>query len=345
MIFDTGSGHVIVPSTACASTACAVHKTYDQKASLHAVDVNADGSEVTPGKARDQVNVAFGTGEVTGVFVDDRFCLGPQSGNGTTADEINCVDLRLLTATEMSHDPFHEFAFDGVVGLGMDVLAMSPEMSFFGMMAKQKKLARPLFGLFLADCDDETSEISFGGHSPELVRAAPEWAPVVMPEEGHWMVSIKRVRLNGEIFDFCEDGQCRAVVDSGTSVLAVPKALAPSLQDALERPLRSPASPPEAGLDCRLTQGATLYFEVQGLTQPIALGPGDYTRESAKADAAAHCRPTLLPFDVEAPLGPKLFIWGEPVLRKYYTTYDWQAKRVGFALAAHSKTEIPSVMV
>jgi len=40
--------------------------------------------------------------------------------------------------------------------------------------------------------------------------------------------------------------------------------------------------------------------------------------------------------DLEAPLGPKLFILGEPVLRKYYTVYDAQQKRVGFGRAVHS---------
>ena len=28
------------------------------------------------------------------------------------------------------------------------------------------------------------------------------------------------------------------------------------------------------------------------------------------------------------PLGPKLFILGEPVLHRYYTVYDWQEKKV-----------------
>ena len=29
------------------------------------------------------------------------------------------------------------------------------------------------------------------------------------------------------------------------------------------------------------------------------------------------------------PLGPKLFILGEPVLHRYYTVYDWQEKKAG----------------
>jgi hypothetical protein len=340
VIFDTGSGHVVLPSAACQSEACAVHKSYDSKASENAVEVDASGAKIVAGKKREKVKIDYGSGDIKGVFVEDKLCLGPSA----SADNA-CVDLRLVTATEMSYEPFHGFAADGIVGLGMGALALKPEMNFFGMMVKQKQLAHPSFGVFLADSDDMTSEISFGGHNPELVRSPLEWVPVARPEEGHWQVRITRVRVDGETLDFCEDGQCRAVVDTGTSVLAVPTAVAGSLQEKLhaEAPVH------DSILDCRLAQGATLHFELETGTT-ISLGPGEYAREAAEAvddgsggsstvelaPKARECRPTLLPFDMEAPMGPKLFVLGEPVLRKYYTAYDWQEKRVGFALAAKS---------
>merc|ERR1719277_1470946 len=45
------------------------------------------------------------------------------------------------------------------------------------------------------------------------------------------------------------------------------------------------------------------------------------------------CRPRLLPVRLPAPLGPKVFILGEPVLHRYYAVYDWGNKQVGFSLA------------
>merc|ERR1719409_1171505 len=47
-----------------------------------------------------------------------------------------------------------------------------------------------------------------------------------------------------------------------------------------------------------------------------------------------HCRPKMMPVSMPAPLGPKLFILGEPVLHRYYTVYDWTSESVGFGLAA-----------
>jgi len=46
-----------------------------------------------------------------------------------------------------------------------------------------------------------------------------------------------------------------------------------------------------------------------------------------------HCRPRLMPVNLPEPVGPKLFILGEPVLHRYYTVYDWDQLQVGFSLA------------
>merc|ERR1740133_854714 len=45
------------------------------------------------------------------------------------------------------------------------------------------------------------------------------------------------------------------------------------------------------------------------------------------------CRPRLMPVNMPAPLGPKLFILGEPVLHRYYTVFDWSGPKIGFGVA------------
>jgi len=46
-----------------------------------------------------------------------------------------------------------------------------------------------------------------------------------------------------------------------------------------------------------------------------------------------NCSPRTMAVRLPEPLGPKLFILGDPVLHRYYTVYDWENKRVGFSLA------------
>eukprot|EP00439_Symbiodinium_sp_Y106_P085760 s341_g29.t2 len=122
----------------------------------------------------------------------------------------------------------------------LDSLALAPQFSFFGMMAKQVSLEHPSFGVFLADTDAEVSEISFGGSSEDKVASPLTWAPVALPDLGYWQVEIKAIRIGDRTLDYCADGQCRAVVDTGTSLLAVPEDFADGLQEALEQRLEDP---------------------------------------------------------------------------------------------------------
>jgi hypothetical protein len=358
VVFDTGSAHLIVPSAACDSDTCRIHRQYDPAASPRALEIDHDGSRVQPGAPRDQISIAFGTGEITGVFAQDRMCLGLAEPAEDTETAAHCVDMRIVHATEMSQEPFSSFTFDGILGLSLDSLALAPEFSVFGMLVREGRLAHSSFGVFLAEGDEETSEISFGGHNPAKVWGKPTWVPVFAPEQGHWQVQITALRLGNHTLDFCSDGQCRAVVDSGTSLLAVPQALADDLATMLEDNLRDPlaAGPDGSGVDCRQAQGLPLHFDIDGFT--VTLEPGDYTRQAlqmsedgttvpmqvskeppageGEAESLARsCWPTMMPIDFPEPMGPKLFIWGEPVLRKYYTAYDWHSQSVGFGLAVH----------
>jgi hypothetical protein len=385
VVFDTGSGHVIVPSIHCESETCSAHNRYNRSESANAFDVDYDGTVVAPGASRDQITVAFGTGEVTGQFVQESLCLDRAVAvddaillNNHSASEaripLGCVALRVVTATEMTEEPFSSFTFDGVLGLGLDDLALAPEFSFFGMMSSKEmgeepRLSTADFGVFLADSDDDVSEICFGGYNPDRVGTL-SFAPVANPELGYWQVTITAVRVGNRSLSFCDDGQCRAVVDTGTSLLAVPSAFADDLASELEDSLVDPPEDAEGGVDCRRATGSVLEFDVDGMT--ISLSPGDYSRQAIQlaadaepggqdaeqvGDASIHafeaaaedlasgggeqarCHPTIMPIDFPEPLGPKLFIWGEPVLRKYYTTYDWTRKRVGFGIAKQHPSE------
>jgi len=376
VVFDTGSGHVILPSDACEDPTCQIHSRYSRQMSPEAVDVDYDGTPVAIGSPRDQITVAFGTGEVTGQFVEDSLCLGA----GQNAHMHSCINVRMVMATQMTHEPFHAFSFDGVLGLGLDSLTLAPEFSFFGVMTQQKQLDQPSFGVFLAENDDETSEISFGGHSPDLVHSEDlNWASVASPEQGYWQVQITKLRIGDRVLDFCNDGQCRAVVDTGTSLLAVPKAVMSDLQQELSDLVRDPVPEANGELDCKKAAGAYLHFELGDAI--MTLTPGDYTRQSIQLidddkgsnattnsredtspednsslseglershaavkpdweDGPRTCKPTLMPIDLPEPIGPKLFIWGEPVLRKYYTVYNWEEKKVGFGLARHTSPKV-----
>merc|ERR1719277_1842872 len=194
VVFDTGSGHLFLPSARCTTETCLKHNRFNRTTSETAVDIDHSGNTVAPNaKVRDQVNIAYGTGEVTGEFVRETVCLADHTGS--VLEEVQkkqeCVPIRVITATQLTKEPFDSFKFDGVLGLGFASLAVDPEFSFFGQMAKLNNLQEATFGYFLSRTDTVASEISFGGHDERRIGSQMEWVPFHKPELGFWQLQVK----------------------------------------------------------------------------------------------------------------------------------------------------------
>jgi len=438
VVFDTGSGNIVLPAAECKTEACLMpdRRRFNMSASSTSAPVNSDGSVVPEGEACDQVTIGFGTGEITGEFTTDTVCFGvpPKPPSLEEADSSEeeiltddnpvslqeshspavkgdaefetqlCVEMSVVLAVEMSTQPFKTFRFDGILGLGLDGLAMNKQFSAFEMIMGTG-LPASHFGVFLSEGEDgeEESQIAMGGVDHRRLLEPLSWAPVQMPELGYWQVPIKAVRVGGKLLDVCLDGTCRGVVDTGTSHLGIPAPYDKEMSELLVR---------EAGdvLDCRLIDAPEIEIELPGYT--ITLHPANYMRRlplregvsvssaqgvyvpandtnktlaapsssdpvgqksvanfsglqtnhsknasaatSVPSDQAADsegpvrrfCSPRLMPVRLPEPLGPKLFILGEPVLHRYYTVYDWGNRSVGFGLANnHRNTMDPSQIV
>lgn len=372
VVFDTGSGHLILPSTMCHSSTCKKHRRYRRKKSRFARDVDANGATVPPGEARDLISVGFGTGEVTGVFVEDHVCLTspsnqeaqtPQSDSygGTSRPSRGCTTMSVIAATDMTEDPFDAFEFDGVLGLGLQGLAQSKAFHMVDMAASSgawheaEDGMEHTFGIHLANGDsEEGGEITFGGWNVDRIGGTePVWNAVVDAHLGYWQLEVKALRANGVLLDYCAEG-CRAIVDSGTSLLGVPSALAATLQRHL-------AHAGGGGAACGMVADPKLEIVLE--SGVISLGPENLSRsESAQevlnrppavAQALAQvtgidaeepaCIPMLMFIDLPPPIGPKVLILGEPVMQKYYTIFDGGAvPRVAFGEYSTRKA-IPTV--
>lgn len=369
VVFDTGSAHIVVPSASCLNETCLEHKRYDIQASKTSIAVNGDGQPVPEDELCDQVTIGYGTGSVKGEFSNDYVCPGepPSEDNDPP-----CIQTSIVMAVEMTNNPFQSFNFDGIFGLALDSLAMTPDFSFLTRLATDNTAvdARQQFGVFLTHEEEgEQSEIALGGHNEQKLLSPLQWVPVARQQMGYWQVYLKEVRIGGEIMEGCTDGKCRAIVDTGTSHIGVP---GPDLRDFVEGlsvDVWDPVS------DCRKVKGQFIEFVLQGGSPGdirLKLAPSDYMRplslqvgtnvglsngkpvltgkrgnqtnnasHTIAADANGRvaemrtCTPRLMPVNLPAPLGPKLFILGEPVLQKYYTVYDTADKKVGFGLSAN----------
>lgn len=313
VVFDTGSGNLLLPSKECTSDACASHKRFDatgSSTSLQVAFADHPDSPVASDGTRDIVTITFGTGEMSGVYVRDQVCLGSGS--------ILCGQANFVAATEESDEPFSMVPFDGILGLSLPEMAEGPNFSIVDRMVAAGVLKKSLFAFFFGN-DGEQSEITFGAYKKELIAGEVFWAPVSTP--GYWQVEMGDVVLQNKTLGLCgktADAKCQVAVDTGTSLLAGPSEVVDMLLDQLN-----------VAEDCsNFNQLPDLGFIIG--SHVLNLNPEDYVAQNNGI-----CTLGLMSLDIPPPRGP-LFIFGDPFLRKYYTVYDKDNLRVGFAVAKHA---------
>merc|ERR1719265_774431 len=303
VVFDTGSGNLIVPGSQCEAEACVEHNQFQESKSSTSKSVNCDGSDVTSGYEHDAVTIHFGTGQVAGHCMQDNICVGNACSQGN-----------FIAATDESSQPFSLFSFDGILGLALESMAQSPSFSMTTRMKGNKALAYPVFSVFLSDNDEEESEVTFGSLKLDHLATDVFWVPVKRPS-GYWEVHIDYITLDNTRLKLCTD--CQVAVDTGTSQLAGPSNVIAQLAEVLE------IKPDCSNFDDLPKLGFIIGNHI------LNLMPRDYVHKRGKACAAA-----LMGLDVPPPKGP-LFIFGIPFLQKYYTVYDEANLQVGFGLAQH----------
>jgi len=313
VVFDSGSGNLLVPSIECDTDACLKHTRYNQTGSLSSRRVSCNASN--PGMSQ-ETSIHFGTGSVTGKCIEDQICVGTV-----------CYPGSFIAATYESNDPFRFFNFDGVLGLALPQLSRGSEFSTMDRLKAAGGLHQTLFAVFLSSADSavEVSEITFGSIKTLHMASDLHWVPVAR-KFGYWDVVIDDITIDDRPTSLCNN--CIFAVDTGTSELAGPSPLIQQLSLLLS------VEP-----DCsNLHRLPRLGFLVDG--QILNLEPKEYVDE-----AAGSCEIALMALDVPPPRGP-MFIFGIPFMEKFYTVYDNVNNQVGFAVAKHtSNTSLPPSLI
>eukprot|EP00916_Digyalum_oweni_P005630 GHVL01009795.1.p1 GENE.GHVL01009795.1~~GHVL01009795.1.p1 ORF type:complete len:336 (-),score=57.41 GHVL01009795.1:59-1066(-) len=309
---------MIVPAKECKGEACQLHTQFDHTLSASAVEVpfasTSPSSMLKSGStalqhmmgSRDVVTVVFGTGQMSGVFVKDKVCVG-----------VVCAVVDFITSIDESDEPFSLVPFDGILGLSLSQMSEGPEFNFLDALVREKSLKRNMFSVFLGADDAESSEITFGEFKKERMASDLVWVPVSHP--GYWQVEMNDITIDNKIQSLC-GGKCQVAVDTGTSLMAGPTKIIDELVKRLN--VTSDCSNYESLPDLGFQLGEHI----------LNIRPEHYVE---KVDST--CSLALMPLDLPPPKGP-IFVFGDPFLRQFYTVYDRDALKIGFALAAHPKT-------
>ncbi|ORY05886.1 endopeptidase [Basidiobolus meristosporus CBS 931.73] len=296
VVFDTGSSNLWVPSTHCTSIACFFHQRY-----------NSDESSTFKANGT-QFAIQYGSGSLEGIISNDVVKVGD-------------ISIDKCDFGESVKEPGLAFAFgrfDGIMGMGYDTISVKGVVPPFYHMVNRKLIDKPVFSFWLNDAEngEEGGELVLGGTNPKHYKGDIHWSPVT--RKGYWEIKLEAVAFGDEDIGLDPVG---AAIDTGSSLLVVPSALADLINSLLG------AKKNFAGqyvLDCeKVPSLPSLTLTFNG--KPFTLQAEQYILKVQN-----QCVSGFMGMDIPAPAGP-LWIIGDVFLRAFYSVYDLGKNRVGFA--------------
>jgi len=299
VVFDTGSSNLWVPSHKCSQISCKLHRRYDSgKSSTY----KANGTEF---------NIGYGSGNISGFVSNDVVGLSDVTVKGQDFAEVVKEDGMAFTFGK----------FDGILGLGFDTISVGKAVPVWYNMMQQGLVDQKIFSFWLARNTTGMmgGQLTLGGYDKTLFKGDLQYVPLT--QKGYWQIHMDAV--NFEWRNLCGEKGCKAIVDSGTSMITGPSELVNMINGQLGCIISGEEC---SWLHCPdYSTLPDLEFVLNGVS--YVLKPQEYIMETGGV-----CISALMGMDIKEPIGP-LWILGDRFMEKFYTVFDYENSRVGFAEA------------
>ena len=300
VVFDTGSSNLWVPSSQCSSMACKLHTKYDSSSS---------STYVQNGTTFD---IQYGSGSVSGFLSQDTLTFGNDQVSKVTFAEV----------TKEKGISFLMSKFDGIFGLGWQSISVDSVEPPVQQMVRLG-LIQPIFSFYLGKESGQVGSLMLGGYESSQYSGDISW--VDLNSETYWQVPFGGVHYNGQLITSTK----RAILDTGTSLLAGPKEDVQPILTAIGATQVMPWVQ-EYKVDCsQIDSLPDLTFDLGN--KHFTISGKDYILEMS-SQGKQTCLVGIMPFEMPEGKEP-LWIMGDVFLRKYYSIFDIENKRVGLALA------------
>lgn len=228
------------------------------------------------------------------------------------------------------------FIADGIFGLAFEGLAHISRPTLFTQLAQQNPEIDNMFAFFLTpEAYQHGSELHIGGYDLSVVgkNASFHYTPVVkLPEFDafmYWTVKMNHFSKNPDSNDDKSDGNatnaivnlcepfCYAIVDTGTSLISVPQGQYAAVLRAISFGLNCNDVDCE-GVDAKAFPVLRFGMEPDNV---FLLQPADYVMCYGWGQCRIQFQSTT----------DEWWILGDVFIKTYYTLFDAQNMRVGFA--------------
>ncbi|XP_031176569.1 napsin-A [Sander lucioperca] len=305
VLFDTGSSNLWVPSIHCSflDLACWLHHRYNSKKSSTFVQ---NGT---------QFSIRYGRGSLSGYISGDTVSVAGLSVPGQQFGE----------AVKQPGITFAVARFDGVLGMAYPSISVANVTPVFDTAMAAKLLPQNIFSFYISR-DPKAAvggELMLGGTDPQYYTGDLHYVNVT--RKAYWQIMMSGVDVGNQL-TLCKAG-CQAIVDTGTSLIVGPKEEIRALHKAIGA---LPLLMGEYLIDCkRIPSLPAISFNIGGKT--FNLTGEDYVVQESQLGRSI-CLSGFMAMDIPPPAGP-LWILGDVFIGRYYTVFDRNADRVGFAPA------------
>jgi len=309
VIYDTGSSNLWVSDIKPGILSS--HHRYDHSKSSTYV---ANGTVFS---------IRYASGPVSGFFSHDTVKIGEVSVPNYLFAEVN--------NTKGLGPAYAVGKFDGISGMGLSGISVDGVQTPLQALVASGKLDEPAFAFYLGS-GGAKGELVLGGVDPAHYTGEFTYQNVIdmVPgRKGYWEIPMDDVKINGKSMTSTR----KAIVDSGTSLMAVPTADIKEIAKLVGAKTVLPIPPfnKEYMIDCN-SAGPNIDIVIGGNTYTL-------TKEEYIISDAGQCLFGMMGIDVPAPAGP-LYILGDVFMRAHYVKFDVGNKRLGFAKIKKASTVV-----